>query len=134
MVRFKAKMRWENHHSGDLPGPWFNAWLEIEAEGSDSVFIHHVEAVGAHFGSTNQAILNRWDDLRGGQSITPLDGEDLPRHLTPGNAMLNPWWFVHTRFGLEGLGEGADPLLRKQDPFPSESHRHGNGFPLKASR
>lgn len=93
-VGFKVRMRWERRHGGDLPGPWFDAWLEIEAEGSDSVFIHHVEAVGAHFGSTHQAIFHRWEDLKGGQSFKPLDGEDLPRRLSPGDGILfkNPWW------------------------------------------
>ena len=94
VVRLTAKMRWEKRHGGDLPGPWFDAWLEVKSEGSDSVFVHHVEAVGAHFGSTTQAIFHRWEDLKGGQSLKPLDGESLPRRLTPGNTMLfrNPWW------------------------------------------
>lgn len=89
----KARMRWEKRHGGDLPGPWFDAWLEIDTEGSDSVFIHHVEAVGAHFGSTHQAIFHRWEDLKGGQSIKPHGGEDLPRRLSPGQALLfkHPW-------------------------------------------
>ena len=90
---FKARMRWEKHHGGDSTGPRFDAWLEIEAEGLKPVFIHQVEAVGAHFGSTQHAVFQRWEDLKGGKTIKPLDGEDLPRRLSPGDGMLfkNPW-------------------------------------------
>ena len=29
VVRLTAEMRWEKRHGGDLPGPWFDAWLEV---------------------------------------------------------------------------------------------------------
>ena len=68
LAHFKARMRWEKQPTADL-SPWFHAWLELETDGSDPVFIHHIEAAGAHFGSTNHAVLNRWNDLQGGQPI-----------------------------------------------------------------
>ena len=87
-VHFIARMQ----HTGDPP--WFNAWLEIEVEGSTPVFIHKVETLkGAFFGSGQLDEPIDWDDLSTEQPIKPAFDDELPKRLLPGEtrAFHNPW-------------------------------------------